>query len=70
MIQLRNLQEAEEAMKEHPHLYLCAFYTAGRPGSCLIASKEEIKLYKVYFMLKEVEAQGVDMTIISIQKIT
>lgn len=70
MREINTIEEAEEAMKVTPHMYLVAFSTEGSTGSMIVAAKEEQPYYKIYFMLMGANKEGTKLTVTSIQKLT
>mgnify|MGYP007071571060 CR=1 FL=1 len=67
---IKTLAEAEEMLKETPALYLISFVTEdGRPGSTVIGMKEDVPLYKPYFIFNEVNKDKQMLTILGITKL-
>lgn len=61
---IKNVKEAEAALKVTPFMYLISFFDAeGLPGSDIIASPEKLPLWKVYFMMNEVNSVGLKIII-------
>lgn len=71
MERINTLNEAEEIIKKgYPHLYLVSFSAGDRPGSTIIATKERMPLYKIYFMLNEVNQKILTIVITNVVELT
>lgn len=71
MIEIKTLAEAEEVMKESPHLYLVVFVTPdGRTGSAVMGMKEDAPLYKAYFIFNEANKNGELFKITNVVKLS
>jgi len=67
---IETLAQAEEVLKESPYMYLVSFITGMGHGSTIVASKEELPLYKVYFMINEANKEKQVLTITHITRLT
>ena len=69
--EIRTLEEAEEAIKETPFLYLVSFTLMNaQHGSVIIAAKEKKPLYEVYFIFNEVNKEKDITTILNVIELT
>ena len=71
MKNIETLEQAEEMMKLNPYLYLVSVMLGGAVGSMIVAAKERLPLYKVYFMVNETNKDPkIKLTITNVVELT
>lgn len=71
MLEIKNLEEAEKVREEYPYLFLVSFVVDdNRHGSMVVTAKEDLPLYKVYFMVNEANKEKRYLTILNIIKLS